>query len=154
MSCEDSLQNLPGLQPQEVPISQEAIVLDSIENAKGLEQLFVVCLGLDAPIGGEQDATTRSYLYQGITRAQLMAVVINEFLPDGWLAFLGCLELKDGENFDKSAAFAETQTDAAGAVLKAASSVGQSGGVVISISDTQKMGFQRTSRHLVISSHV
>jgi hypothetical protein len=32
---------------------------------------------------------TRSLIYQGITRAQLHALVVNRLLREGWLEFLG-----------------------------------------------------------------
>lgn len=64
----------------------ERIVLDTIENAKGLEQLIVISIGLDG--GQDGDRLTRARLYQGITRAQLVALVVNEFVEDGLLAFL------------------------------------------------------------------
>ena len=41
----------------------------------------------DAMEGGG-DAQTRSLLYRAVTRAQLMAIVVNEMLPGGWLEFL------------------------------------------------------------------
>ena len=125
VSCEESLGFLPGQLSAEdfAQDSQQAsqnIILDAISNARGLEHLIVISIGLDAPIQGfdHQDGTTRSLLYQGITRAQLVSIVVNEFMPDGWLAFLGCLKLKKGESFDKEAAFAETHKDAAAAMLK------------------------------------
>jgi hypothetical protein len=123
VSCEKSLGFLPGHLSaerfaQDSPQAAQNIILDAISNARGLEHLIVISIGLDAPIqGGDRDGITRSLLYQGITRAQLVSIVVNEFMPDGWLAFLGCLKLKQ-ETFDKKAAFAETHKDAAAAMLK------------------------------------
>ena len=97
---------------------EQQIILDTVKNAKGLENLIVISIGLDAPIqGGYEDGATRSLLYQGITRAQLASIIVNEFMPDGWLAFLGCLRLSK-DTFDKKAAFAETDKGAAAAMLK------------------------------------
>jgi hypothetical protein len=97
---------------------EQQIILDTVKNAKGLENLIVISIGLDAPIqGGYEDGAARSLLYQGITRAQLASMIVNEFMPDGWLAFLGCLRLSK-DTFDKKAAFAETDKGAAAAMLK------------------------------------
>lgn len=41
------------------------------------------------------DKVTRARLYQSLTRAQLLSVVVNEFLQGGWLHFLGLLELEE-----------------------------------------------------------
>ena len=97
---------------------EQQIIFDTVKNVKGLENLIVISIGLDAPIqGGYEDGATRSLLYQGITRAQLASMIVNEFMPDGWLAFLGCLRLSK-DTFDKKAAFAETDKGAAAAMLK------------------------------------
>eukprot|EP00435_Cladocopium_sp_Y103_P019128 s3297_g4.t1 len=123
VSCEMSLGLLPGhlsagASAECLQQAEQNIILDTVSNARGLEHLIVISIGLDAPIqGGDQDGATRSLLYQGITRAQLVSIIVNEFMPDGWLAFLGCLKLKK-ETFDKEAAFAETHKDAAAAMLK------------------------------------
>jgi hypothetical protein len=122
VSYETSLNLLPshlsiGASAQGVQQEQQ-IILDTVKNAKGLENLIVISIGLDAPIqGGYEDCATRSLLYQGITRAQLASMIVNEFMPDGWLAFLGCLRLSK-DTFDKKAAFAETDKGAAAAMLK------------------------------------
>ena len=39
-------------------------------------------------------------LYRAVTRAQLMVLVVNEFLPGGWLEFLGHVRLR-AEGFDR-----------------------------------------------------
>ncbi|CAE7246864.1 VAC8 [Symbiodinium sp. CCMP2592] len=68
---------------------QEDIILDTVDVVDGLEHLIVICVGLDAPIQGEaRDLVTRADLYKGLTRAQLLAVVVNEEVEDGWFAFL------------------------------------------------------------------
>lgn len=38
---------------------------------------------------------TRARLYQGLTRAQFLAIVVNEYLPGGWLEFLRLLKFKE-----------------------------------------------------------
>ena len=56
----------------------------------GLERLIVICVGLDESMGSE-DANAleaRSLLYRAVTRAHMMVLVVNEFVPDGWFAFL------------------------------------------------------------------
>ncbi|CAK9024442.1 Uncharacterized protein SCF082_LOCUS16621 [Durusdinium trenchii] len=92
--------------------SIEELILDSIGNAKGLEQLIVIVVGMDAQIksqGDAHDLATRARLYQSITRAQLTAVVVNELLPDGWLAHLATCKLKEGQ-FQKQEAHMESDT--------------------------------------------
>ncbi|CAK9113761.1 Helicase ATP-binding domain-containing protein [Durusdinium trenchii] len=114
VSCEECCSYLPS---HLVPHSssrdeEEIIVLDAVQNSRGLEQLIVVSIALDTSIDGNADNETRSYLYTGITRAQLQAVVVNHFIPDGWLAFLGTLKLKN-EKFTQRAALAAIRKDAA-----------------------------------------
>ena len=91
----------------------EVIILDTVENAKGLEQLFVICIDLDSEIDySESDATTRARIYQALTRAQLQAVVVNQVVKGGWLEFLGLIDSRVQE-FDESTALAETDATAA-----------------------------------------
>ncbi|CAK9049065.1 unnamed protein product [Durusdinium trenchii] len=83
---------------------EECIVLDSVSNAKGLEEIIVISVGMDARIGvqgGTCDLHTRSSLYQTITRAQLMAIIVNEFLLGGWLEHLIHCRLSTGSNREK-----------------------------------------------------
>ena len=82
----------------------EWLVLDSVANFDGLERLIVIAVGLDAVIqGGSGTSTleTRSRLYRALTRAHMLAVVVNEFLPGGWLEFLGHVSLKKDEKFNR-----------------------------------------------------
>jgi len=91
----------------------EVIILDTVENVKGLEQLFVICIDLDSEISYlKNDATTRARIYQALTRAQLQAVVVNQAVKGGWLEFLGLIDSQVQE-FDESAALAETNATAA-----------------------------------------
>ena len=91
----------------------EVIILDTVENAKGLEQLFVICIDLDSEINdSENDAITRARIYQALTRAQLQAVVVNQVVKGGWLEFLGLIDSRVQE-FDESTALAETDATAA-----------------------------------------
>ena len=92
----------------------EVMILDTVENAKGLEQLFVICIDLDAEIDySESDATTRARIYQALTRAQLQAVVVNQVVKGGWLEFLGLIHSKVQQKFDESTALAETDATVA-----------------------------------------
>ena len=92
----DSLRSLPGClfgsgaSRTEGP---EEIVLDIVDVADGLEQLIVICVGLDAAIREDVgDLAVRAQLYKGVTRAQLLAIVVNEHVRDGWLEFLSNVE--------------------------------------------------------------
>ena len=83
------------------------IVVDEVRQMDGLERLIVIAVGLDAPVAaaagdGADGAAleTRSALYRAVTRAQLMVLVVNEFLPGGWLEFLGHVRLR-AEGFDR-----------------------------------------------------
>ena len=98
VSFQDSLSRLPPrlhghqLRRQE---STECVVIDSIDKVDGLEMLVVIAVALDAAIeGSQQDLETRARLYRGLTRAQLLAVVVNEHVPGGWLEFLGKVKFK------------------------------------------------------------
>ena len=80
---------------------QEMLVLDTVDQFDGLERLIVIAIGLDAPIVEGSDITleTRSRLYRALTRAHMMALVVNEKLRGGWLEFLGHVKfdgLEDG----------------------------------------------------------
>ena len=92
---------------------EEVIILDTVEHAKGLEQLFVICVDLDSKISdSEIDVATRARIYQGLTRAQLHAVVVNQVVKGGWLEFLGLIESQVNK-FDERTALAETRATAA-----------------------------------------
>ena len=92
---------------------EEVIILDTVEHAKGLEQLFVICVDLDSKISdSEFDVATRARIYQGLTRAQLHAVVVNQVVKGGWLEFLGLIE-SQVEKFDERTALEETRATAA-----------------------------------------
>ena len=119
VSCEDSLSYLPFhlLSKPSQDARKETIVLDTVWNAAGLEYLIVMSIGLDAAIDESSSSRmTRSRLYQGITRSQLVAIVVNELVQDGWLEFLGTLKLKK-EKFEKELAFKETRKSAAGQMV-------------------------------------
>ena len=113
---EDSMSFLPldllaeGLDQED---HEEVIILDTVEHAKGLEQLFVICIDLDSKISdSEIDVATRARIYQGLTRAQLHAVVVNQVVKGGWLEFLGLIE-SQVDKFDEQTALEETRAAAA-----------------------------------------
>ena len=117
-SFEESLSLLPpDLATDQEVLSRDmvdTVVLDKMENCKGLEHLMVLCIGLDAPIHLEADAmVTRAHIYQALTRAQLHAIVINEYVEKGWLEFLGLVKFSELEMFEESRALAETKANAA-----------------------------------------
>eukprot|EP00434_Breviolum_minutum_P020760 symbB.v1.2.018312.t1/scaffold1456.1/size117650/2 len=122
-SFEESLSLLPAdLLPTDQEVLSrdmvDTIVLDKMENCKGLEHLMVLCIGLDAPIHLEADAmVTRAHIYQALTRAQLHAIVINEYVQKGWLEFLGLVKFTELEMFEESRALAETEANAAANTL-------------------------------------
>ena len=74
---------------------EEIIVVDSLTNSRGLEQMLVIGVALDSPIGQGADNSIRSGIYLALTRAQLLAVVVNHVVPEGWLAFLQRLDFRE-----------------------------------------------------------
>eukprot|EP00435_Cladocopium_sp_Y103_P044015 s563_g12.t1 len=120
ISFTESLCTLPNIKVRKsTPAdNSELIILDTVENAKGLESLIVVCIGLDQRVADQSaNQARRSIIYQAITRAQLQVLVVNQLLRGGWLEFLGVTKFKN-DTFDESAAIAETTTDAAEALTK------------------------------------
>ncbi|CAE7246869.1 PUB12 [Symbiodinium sp. CCMP2592] len=100
---------------------QEEIILDTVDVVDGLEHLIVICVGLDAPIQGEaRDLVTRADLYKGLTRAQLLAVVVSEEVEDGWFSFLSSVRYEDGNKQSKEEAPSKYQSHAAAKVWQAA----------------------------------
>ncbi|CAE7246880.1 VAC8 [Symbiodinium sp. CCMP2592] len=126
---EESLRSLPlwlrstGVQRvtgEQEERRQEEIILDTIDVVDGLEHLIVVCVGLDAPIQGEaRDLVTRADLYKGLTRAQLLAVVVNEEVEDGWFSFLSNVRYEGKKQSEEEAAW-KHQSHAAAKVWQAA----------------------------------
>ncbi|CAJ1364130.1 unnamed protein product, partial [Effrenium voratum] len=120
MSFEESLRVLPT---EGTTTTQETIVVDTVTNAKGLEQLFIIAIGLDTKVSHPaSNLITRALLYQAITRAQLQALVVNHLVRGGWLEFLGLLKFQEAV-FEESAALAET-SDAAAEIIRPAQAAG------------------------------
>eukprot|EP00438_Fugacium_kawagutii_P014490 Skav200722 [mRNA] locus=scaffold1362:15824:18340:+ [translate_table: standard] len=112
ISFEDSLAYLPGTNHRNV--QDDYFILDWDENAKGLEKLFVLCIGLDSPINKDEGSNNfkRAQLYHAMTRAQLQVIVVDCLVPNGWLEFLATLELKK-EDFEESTDKYEVRKEAA-----------------------------------------
>ena len=88
--------------------------MDAMEQMDGLERLICIGVGLDAPVSNPNaDASeTRSLLYRAMTRAHMMVLVVNEFLPDGWFSFLAQVKLKDDLSFDEEEADSQMKAQA------------------------------------------
>lgn len=124
--------------------AEGSILLDTVGNMDGLERLIVVAVGLDTPMepaaqqssesgggpaGGKADAAegisdgvlleARSMIYRALTRAQLLAMVVNESVEGGWLEFLMHVRMREDECFDPTAAMARTETAAVEAAIRA-----------------------------------
>ena len=110
LSFEESLRFLPEAVHQDR--REDQLTLDWDTNAKGLEQLFVICIGFDAQITGDTDNFTRARLYHAITRAQLQAIVVDQVVRGGWLEFINTLKLKE-TTFQENDAELEIKKDAA-----------------------------------------
>jgi hypothetical protein len=108
-----------------VSSSRQLITLDAIDQVDGMEFLIVVCVGLDS-LKQDSDLTfegrqyqrlspgvlTRSRLYRGFTRAHMLVLAVNEFIPHGFLEYLTEIRLVEDRKFD------EDQTLRANAELK------------------------------------
>ena len=115
ISFEESLRCLPEAVHHDR--RKDDLILDWDSNAKGLEQLFILCIGLDARITRDNDNFTRARLYHAITRAQLQAVVVDQLVRGGWLEFLNALRLKK-TTFQADDAELEIKKDAALTIVK------------------------------------
>ncbi|CAK8996151.1 unnamed protein product [Durusdinium trenchii] len=108
-SFEESLRYLHAHHHHQKAAEDEVIVMDTIEEARGQEMMVVICVGLDEEIADTNKTDTlltRAHIYQGITRAQLMAIVVDKLVQGGWLQFLATLKFNKKE-FDSSLAFGE-----------------------------------------------
>ena len=92
----------------------ERIVLTSISAADGLERLAVILVGLDVPNEEKKDAggaeetkeggandLTRSIIYRGLTRAQMLVTVVNEHVPGGFFEWTNNVVLDKQKDFDQ-----------------------------------------------------
>jgi alpha-tubulin suppressor-like RCC1 family protein len=127
--------------------AEGSILLDTVSNMDGLERLIVVAVGLDSPMkpataspvksgesgaglpgcgtaaeGGSGDGAlleARSMIYRALTRAQLLATVVNEIVEGGWLEFLLHVRMREDETFDASTAMARAETAAVEVAVRA-----------------------------------
>ena len=102
---------------------EEWLIVDTVSAFDGLERLIVIAVALDAVIADVRGAATletRSRLYRALTRAHMMAVVVNEFLAGGFFAFLGHVSLKGDKKFDRAAAAKQLNHQAVDAITKGA----------------------------------
>eukprot|EP00438_Fugacium_kawagutii_P015115 Skav214606 [mRNA] locus=scaffold57:982173:984323:- [translate_table: standard] len=102
-------------------VATDSFILDWDCNAKGLEKLFVICVGFDSRINkgevGEGSNFKRAQLYHSITRAQFQALIVDRVVRGGWLEFLSTLKLKE-DTFDESTAALEVRKNAAREIVK------------------------------------
>ena len=100
--------------------TSQALVLDTLANFDGLERLIIIAVGLDAPLGqGAEDMLeTRSRLYRGLTRAHMMAIVVNESIQGGWLEWLNTVRLQKDLKFDREAEMKRLNAEAAETLVK------------------------------------
>ena len=96
---------------------QERIVVDALDQMDGMEWIMVICVGLDTPSGSEGSGTAfadaRSLLYRGVTRAHMMVSAVNEFISDGWLAYLTNMRLSENPELDTADAQGLSDADRA-----------------------------------------
>eukprot|EP01047_Picozoa_sp_COSAG01_P033072 COSAG01_NODE_2418_length_7734_cov_8.527570_5_plen_385_part_01 len=97
---------------------KQVVTMDAIAQVDGMEWLIVACVGLDsakqATGTGTSDmefAETRSRLYRGVTRAHMMVLAVNEYIKDGWLAFLTTVRLVEHKKFNAKKTLAAAEQD-------------------------------------------
>jgi hypothetical protein len=98
------------------PSDKQVVTMDAMAQVDGMEWLIVVCVGLDSAkqAAGTSDmefADTRSKLYRGITRAHMMVLAVNEYISDGWLAFLTTVRLAEDRQFDSNKTLEAAEQD-------------------------------------------
>jgi hypothetical protein len=99
------------LQSASVRSRHQKIVYDTMEAFDGLEKLMVIAVGMDTPRLDE--CVSRSQIYRAITRAHMLACIVNVHVFNGWLEFLGLVsfderdlytEEEELKNLDQNAA--------------------------------------------------
>ena len=93
-------------------IAEEWLIVDTVSNFDGLERLIVIAIGLDSPVDYVGSAERRSELYRALTRAHMMAIVVNEIVPRGFFSFLGKLSLSEEQTFDQDVALKQQNAKA------------------------------------------
>lgn len=73
---------------------EQRIIIDTVDNFDGLERLFVIAVDLDERISN----STSSTLYRAMTRANFKLIIVNRYVRNGMLEFLG--EVEYDKNID------------------------------------------------------
>jgi hypothetical protein len=113
---------------------KEALLFDVVSECDGLERLIVIGVGLDSVVDEEPGPPeqrpadsaaleTRSMIYRAMTRAQLMVTLVNEFVPGGWLEFLGHVRLRSDQQFDRQAEISRLEVSAVDDIIHSALAV-------------------------------
>jgi hypothetical protein len=103
---------------------REWLIVDTVEAFDGLERLVVIAVGLDAKIvkGGASTLKTRSLLYRAMTRAHMLAIVVQHNIPGGFFAFLHQVALDETAEFDAAKAQKARDSTALNKMMTEASS--------------------------------
>ncbi|KOO33988.1 hypothetical protein Ctob_010973 [Chrysochromulina tobinii] len=126
---------------------REWLIVDTIEAFDGLERLVVIAVGLDAKIvQGDKTLKTRSLLYRAMTRAHMLAIVVQHNIPGGFFAFLHQVKLDPSAEFDAAKAQKARDSTALNKVMtkgKASSATEQAEMTVPSLSTAVRSLFSR-----------
>ena len=103
---------------------REWLIVDTVEAFDGLERLVVIAVGLDAKIveGDASMLKTRSLLYRAMTRAHMLAIVVQHNIPGGFFAFLHQVKLDPSAEFDAAKAQKARDSTALNKMMTEASS--------------------------------
>ena len=102
---------------------REWLIVDTVAAFDGLEKLVVIAVGLDAKIvEGASTLVTRSLLYRALTRAHMLAIVVQHSIPGGFFAFLHKVSLDSSAEFDAAKAQVKRDSTALNEIVKKASS--------------------------------
>jgi hypothetical protein len=103
---------------------REWLIVDTVEAFDGLERLVVIAVGLDAKIvqGDASTLKTRSLLYRAMTRAHMLAIVVQHNIPGGFFAFLHQVALDESAEFDAAKAQKARNSTALNKMMTKASS--------------------------------
>jgi hypothetical protein len=119
VTAEQASCQLPGTESgQDSGRQKEWIVIDTIDNFAGLERLIIMAIGLDLAIQDDASLEGRSRLYRAITRAYMLAILVNENVNDGWLAWLNNVEHEASEQLDRDQELGQHKKDAVQNVVK------------------------------------
>ena len=143
-SASDGGQSSLSLEHGHQRAAPHTVLFDAVDQCDGLERLIVVGVALDAPVeevdtdgSGPTLANaldTRSRIYRAMTRAQLMVVLVNEFIAGGLLEFLGHIRLRSDQQFDHAAEIARSDVTAVDTVIRS-----QLASAITSVSTERKL---------------